>query len=318
MSSPQLTPAQRAWQRRRLMKEMDAGTRSVTALAQAYGYARKTLYKWHRRWCAGGRTLDAVRDRSRAPHSCPRRIPAAVQAHLATLARQHPEDGLVRLTRRAHHAGLSLSVHGVYVALKRAGIYQPRPRRRGTRRYQKVVHTVPGELVQADLLQLSPTQYQLTVIDSASRYLAATLLPNKEGLTVKRALTRLLRGLPFPVQTLQTDHGTEFTYAFMPHVTKTHPLDVWCADQEIAHRLIPIAYPQANGKVERVHRICRTEFYRRYRLRPGQTWTAWLPHYVEYYNTRREHGSLHWRTPADELARLQAALRATDPSVTHV
>jgi hypothetical protein len=45
MLSIQLTPEQRAWQRRRLMWVMDAGVRSGTALAQAYGYARKTLYK---------------------------------------------------------------------------------------------------------------------------------------------------------------------------------------------------------------------------------------------------------------------------------
>jgi len=318
MSVPQLTPSQRVQQRHAMMRALDAGTHTVAALAALYGYSEKTIYKWRRRWREAGRTRAGLQDRSRAPHRCPRRLAAAAQATIVALAQRFPEEGLVRVTRRVRAAGLLTSVHGVYRTLLRAGVYVPRRRRRPRRRYQKVVHTVPGAQVQADLLQLGRGRYQLTVIDSASRYLDAVLLPAKDVATVTHALTRLLTRLPFPVQQLQTDHGPEFTYAFLPHVQRLHPLDRWCAAHGIHHRLTPIAYPQANGKVERVHRICRQEFYRRYPLRAGQTWTAWLPRYLAYYNTRREHGSLGWRTPAEELARLTAALPQPPAILTHV
>jgi transposase InsO family protein len=300
-----------------MCREVIERGRSVIAVAKEYGYARKTVYKWLALWLAGGRCQDAVADRSRAPHHSPRRMSDALVAAIAALALRHRECGLVRLHRMAVNAGATISVHGVYIALVRAGVYQPRKRRQGRRRYQKVVHSVPGEHVQVDLMELPHRRYQLTLIDSATRYAAVAALPAKDVATVKKALIRMISSLPFPVQTLQTDHGTEFTYAFMPHVTKQHPLDEWCEQHGISHRLIPIAYPPANGKVERLHRIFRDEFYRNVRLRPGQTWAALLPRYVNYYNTRREHGSLQWRTPQQQLQLLQRDTRDT-PTVTHV
>lgn len=305
MSPFQLTAKQQVYQRLRLVKEMVAGRESITALARKYGVSRKTAYKWLARWEAGGRDVGALTERSRAPRTCPRRLASTTEAAIVREAQAHPDQGLVRLTRRLHRQGVSISVYGVYRALLRAGVFQPRQRRARRKQYRRVVHHVPGELVQADLLQLPTGHYQVTVIDSATRYLAAQVVPNKQVDTIRAALAGLLTGLPFPVQTLQTDHGTEFTYVFFSHVQEEHPLDAWCRQHGITHRLIPVAYPQANGKVERVHRICRQEFYRRYRLHPGQTWTAWLPKYVEYYNHRREHGSLDWRTPAQQLQLLQ-------------
>ncbi|HEY3379582.1 MAG TPA: IS481 family transposase [Armatimonadota bacterium] len=305
MARIQLTANQQVYQRLRLVTEMAAGRESITALAHKYGISRKTAYKWFARWDAGGRDVGALTEQSRAPRVCPRRLAPATEAAIVREAQAHPDQGLVRLTRRVQRQGLTVSVYGVYRALLRAGVFQRRQRRAPRKRYRRVVQTVPGELVQGDLMQLDGGQYQVTVIDSATRYLAAVVVPNKQVATVRKALARLLTALPFPVQTLQTDHGTEFTYAFFPHVQAEHPLDAWCRQHGIRHRLIPVAYPQANGKVERVHRICRQEFYRRYRLRPGQTWTGWLPKYVDYYNQQREHGSLDWRTPAQQVQRLQ-------------
>ena len=36
---------------------------------------------------------------------------------------------------------------------------------------------------------------------------------------------RMLGFFPFPIEEVQTDHGTEFTYIFMPHVQKPHPFE---------------------------------------------------------------------------------------------
>lgn len=305
MSSHKLTTEQRFWQRRRMVKDWDARRGTAVEVARRYGYARKSLFKWYRRWIAAGRDDTALREQSRAPHRRPRRLSDATVADIAEVARANRHLGLVRLHRKLVKAGLRISVYGVYSALKRAGVLQPRKRKAPRKTYRRIEHTVPGELVQADLMELESGGYQVTVIDSATRYLAACTVPTKDVVTVRGALSRLLEGLPFAVQVVQTDHGPEFTYAFMPQCTVEHPLDAWCRERGITHRLIPIRYPQANGKVERVHRICRTEFYRRYRLHPGQTWAAWLPKYVAYYNTRREHGSLDWQTPAERLAQLQ-------------
>jgi len=36
----------------------------------------------------------------------------------------------------------------------------------------------------------------------------------------------MLESLPFPIEEVQTDHGTEFIYIFMPLVNKPHPFEV--------------------------------------------------------------------------------------------
>jgi transposase InsO family protein len=314
MSPIQLTANQWVYQRQRMVKEMEAGHQSVTVIARKYGLSRKTAYKWLGRWKKEGYTLDALRERSRAPHH-PRRLPPGVVRAIIAAVQSNPHLGLVRLWRLLHRKGVQVSVYGVYRTLQRAGKYQRRQRRRGRKVYRRVVHNVPGEHVQADLMQLQ-RGYQLTLIDSATRWLSACLVPNKDVATILAAVQRLIAGLPFQVQTLQTDHGTEFTYTALAQARRLHPLTEWCQAKGIKHRLAPIAYPQANGKVERVHRICREEFYRRFRLRPGQTWKAWLPEYIKYYNCRREHGSLNWLTPANMLNLLQQGQESKTESVT--
>ena len=60
-------------------------------LCARYGISRANGYKWIDRFAEEGRR--GLIDRSRAPHTCPHRIPAAVQAELLALKRAHPTWG---------------------------------------------------------------------------------------------------------------------------------------------------------------------------------------------------------------------------------
>jgi putative transposase len=60
-------------QRVELIREWTDGE-SIAALAEAYGVARKTVYKWIERHAAEG--AAGLRDRSRAPHASPHRMTA--------------------------------------------------------------------------------------------------------------------------------------------------------------------------------------------------------------------------------------------------
>jgi len=101
--------------------------------------------------------------------------------------------------------------------------------------------------------------------------------------------------------------------------TRLHPLTAWCQQQGIIYRLAPIAYPQANGKFDPVHRLGREDIYQCYHSRPVQTWTAWFPQFVTFYKTQREHSSRNWRTPVAMFVHLQYAPDGdTTTSVTAV
>jgi transposase InsO family protein len=62
----------------------------------------------------------------------------------------------------------------------------------------------------------------------------------------------VLEKLPFHVERIQTDNGSEFQARFHWHVL----------DRGIDHVYIKPATPRLNGKVERSHRIDAEEFYR--------------------------------------------------------
>jgi hypothetical protein len=100
--------------------------------------------------------------------------------------------------------------------------------------------------------------------------------------------------LPFKVERVQTDNGSEFGQAFHWHLL----------DAGVDHVRIKPRTPRLNGKVERSHRIDSEEFYR---LLEGQviddtnlfTYPCCRPE--DYYNYHRPHGALNGQTPYERL-----------------
>jgi hypothetical protein len=114
----------------------------------------------------------------------------------------------------------------------------------------------------------------------------------------------VLQKLPFRVERIQTDNGSEFAAAFHWHVQ----------DLGIEHVYIRPRTPRLNGKVERSHRIDAEEFYR---LLDGvvvddaKVFTTKLQEWEDYYNFERPHGALGGQTPYE---RLRSKMR--DPGVS--
>ena len=111
----------------------------------------------------------------------------------------------------------------------------------------------------------------------------------------------MLAFFPFPVGEVQTDHGVEFTYIFMPWVNKPHPFGEFLNEKAIRHKLIPIATPKQNGKVERSHRTDDEEFYNQRRFRKPSKRIRKLALFLDFYNNRRPHSALSWMTPLEKL-----------------
>ncbi len=70
----------------------------------------------------------------------------------------------------------------------------------------------------------------------------------------------MTKAFPFPIKTIQTDNGTEFTYKFISE-TEQSPMDRFPEQEGIAHVLIPPRTPWHSGKVERSHRNDQRYFY---------------------------------------------------------
>lgn len=104
----------------------------------------------------------------------------------------------------------------------------------------------------------------------------------------------MLSKLPFKIEKVQTDNGSEFGQVFHWHLL----------DKGIGHIYVKPATPRLNGKVERSHRIDSEEFYR---LLEGQViddvnlFNDKLQEWEDYYNYDRPHGALAGSTPYERL-----------------
>jgi transposase InsO family protein len=117
-----------------------------------------------------------------------------------------------------------------------------------------------------------------------------------------------------PEQVL-TDNGKVFTGRFGPGGSCSEVLfDRVCAENGIRHLLTAPCSPTTTGKVERLHKTMRAEFFtdadRRYATIADLQ--AALDGWVVHYNTERPHPSLGMRVPAERFA---LAPTGPDPAV---
>ena len=89
----------------------------------------------------------------------------------------------------------------------------------------------------------------------------------------------------------------QFTYVFMAHVQKSHPFEQALCELGICHKLIPVATPEQNGKVERSHRTLAEEGLPLCPFRKGHRRDYAIKRWVNFYNHQRPHSALHWLTP---------------------
>lgn len=98
--------------------------------------------------------------------------------------------------------------------------------------------------------------------------------------------------LPFSIQRVQTDHGTEFSFDLV--------LAVQIA--RLRHQYIKSRRPQQNGKVERSHRIDNEEFWSRSSFASFAEFVGALRSWEARYNTERFSMALQGRTATEKLA----------------
>jgi transposase InsO family protein len=280
----------------------------VTEAARRYGVARQTVHEWLSRYANGG--LGGLADRSSRPGSCPHQMPAQVEARIVSLRRDHPGWGPSRILWELQRAGTEPlpGRSAVYRALIRHGLVDPKKRKRRREDYRRWERGRAMALWQMDVMgrvHLAGGQEVkiVTGIDDHSRFIvcakavaAATARPVCLALT--GALAR--HGIP---QEILTDNGKVFTGRFG---TGPGPVmfDRACADNGIRHLLTAPYSPTTTGKVERLHKTMRAEFFTpadgtRATIAELQ---AALDGWVEQYNTARPHQSCGGRPPAERFA----------------
>jgi transposase InsO family protein len=194
-------------------------------------------------------------------------------------------------------------------------------RRRITRKKKRALNphrkryelTVPGQRLQLDVKYVpelvgNKRAYNYVAIDECTRWRFAYAYSALNEWQTYDFLEKLKRECPFPIHTIQTDNGFEFTFRLNPSCpSREHIMDTWCRENGIRHRLIPPGAKELNGKVERSHRIDEHYFYHRAPTDTVENLNRHQARWLEFYNTKRLHGGLGYQTPHEKLLeRLQA------------
>ena len=283
-------------------------TGNVAQTCRYFGISRPTFYKWLRQYEEFGE--EGLRDRSSRPKHCPHETSSEVVGKIMYL-RQNYHFGPHKISmylKRYHDIEVSKS--GVWRILHRLDLGRlPASQRykRHDRRWKRYEKPMPGHRVQVDVKFIEPLpgarkkHYQYTAIDDCTRLRVLRIYDRHNQKTAIQFIDYVLEKLPFNVEVIQTDNGSEFQSGFHWHVL----------DRGIQHVYIKPATPRLNGKVERSHRIDAEEFYRLLEgvvIDDTQLFNDKLQQWENFYNFERPHGGLDGQTPYERLRQ-----KTTDP-----
>jgi transposase InsO family protein len=238
----------------------------------------------------------------RAPSQPKATSPEIVEKILYLRQHYHLGPWRIRLYLLRYHE-ITIGSQTIYKILRRHGVNRlPHNqahlcRRQRWHRYEK---PMPGHRLQIDTKFLAPIKgkrksyWQFTAIDDCTRLRVLKIYERNNQKNAIDFVDTVLSRLPFRVQTIQTDNGSEFNTQFHWHLK----------DQNIHHVYIRPRTPRLNGKVERSHRIDEEEFYRLLEgviIEDVGGFNTKLREWENFYNYDRPHGALGGQSRYERL-----------------
>lgn len=285
-----------------LINDYNSGLYTVTELANHYGIARKTVYKWLDRYEESGGA--GLHEASREAASKPNKLDARLVEAILEARGKHPTWGpkklLVLLEKR--FPGRKLPARSTIASiLKKNGLVQKRREVRKPGHPGRPVTSMlaPNDVWTVDFKGQFLTRdgvycYPLTIGDGFSRYLLACQALDSVAIPgSKEVFRRVFQEYGLPSRIL-SDNGVPFASKGLHRLTK---LSVWWIKLGIIPELIEPGKPQQNGRHERMHRTLKAEttIPRAGNLAAQQ---RRFNAFRQEYNELRPHEALEMKTPA--------------------
>jgi transposase InsO family protein len=266
-------------------------------LCRRFGISADVAYKWLARYQGGDAGLA---DRSRRPHSSPRRSAAELEAQVLAVRDVHPTWGARKIARCLQRDGLTPPADStVHAILQRHGriIVPPGGPAKPFTRFEK---EVPNALWQMDFKGHIPLAdgtpcHPLTMIDDHSRYaLGIAACSNQQRMTVQEQLTQTFRRYGLP-DALFVDNGPPWGDSSQSRWTG---LRVWLLKLGVEVIYARPLHPQSRGKNERFHRTLKAEVLAARRFTDFATLQRAFDVWRSVYNLERPHEALGMAVPA--------------------
>jgi transposase InsO family protein len=248
------------------------------------------------RWCKSpwGTGWIPVPTRPSTPKTNPRALPReTIEAIIKKrVARRRCGQVIYEMLKRD---GIAVSLSSVQRVLSRTNILKKRsPWKRPHDATPRPEATRPGALVQVDtvhfLLPDGSRLYVYTLIDLFSRWAYAAVVSRIGAEASAKFIKRAQKAAPFAFETIQSDHGPEFSIRF------THRL----LQIKLAHRHARVRQSNDNAHVERFNRTLEEECLDK-TAHTLFDFRAALKEYLPYYNGERLHMGIQYQTPLEVL-----------------
>jgi len=271
--------------------EMVKSGRSVRETARHFGFAHNTVLNWLKRKPEYWNRQLVIATRSPRPDHHPNELSDDIIHQILASRKERNQCAEVLHFRLRTELDVVVSLSSVKRVLKRFGIsrfskwkkwhqYPPRP-----------IPEKPGYLVEIDSVHEGIPAERLSayvLIDVSSRWGYAEPVFHTNSRNTVGFVRRAKLISPFEFKTIQTDHGSEFSKWFTKVVEHTG----------VSHRHTRVRTPTDNGHIERFIRTLQDECLHRI-PREFRIWKKEIPDFVEYYNTRRPHMGINFKTPME-------------------
>lgn len=285
-------------QRASLVKEIEIGERSLSALCRKYGVSRPTAYKWLSRSHQG----ESMESRSRAPLNSPNKTSSFLESVILRARERHPCWGgrkLKAYLERQFGARMPCA-STINAILHRNGLISRESSLAATP-WKRFEMGSPNLLWQTDFkghfgMEDGIRCHPLTITDDMSRFSLCVSAKDNERLSGVRDSFMLLfreRGLP---DSVLCDNGNPWGTSGMSGYTK---FEVFLMD----YGILPIhgkpLHPQTQGKEERFHRTLKNELLKYVSIRNLSHAQREFDAFRKEYNEERPHCALNYAVPAD-------------------
>lgn len=279
----------------RILKEVMERKMKVKDAAFLLGVSRRSISKWLFRYKYDG--IDGITPKKPGPRSgkTHNRTCLEIEDLVIGIAKENPYKGPDWITDQLP---MKLDQATVYRILKRRGTrYGPHYQHKRRKKKAYCLDT-PGREIQVDVC--FPFGYQrkaavYDAIDDCSRFVYAKVLEGKTEKDTIEFLAGLIANMPFKVEAIRTDQGSEFS----KEVTK------FCLMNGIDHRKNPPYTPEHNGKIERYHRTFKENSACRWPFTASvEELNYLLSLWLMEYNFHKKHTGLGMQkmTPVQKIA----------------
>lgn len=288
--------------KQRVIVEAVLAGKSQREVARLYGVSQPRVSQLMAAWRAGG--LEAVEPRPSRPRSNPNATAPEVVERVVALRAELAADGSdagphTIATLLAREIDTPPSVTTIWRILTRAGLIVPEPRKRPKRSWIRFEADLPNQCWQSDFTHWPlaggrDAEILLWLDDHARFLLSATA---HQPVTAKTVLATFraacaIHGTP---QSTLTDNGFVFTTR---HRGGPNSFETELAHLGVAQKNGSPNHPQTQGKVERLNQTLKRWLAARPRAATLAELQGQLDDFVDHYNHRRPHRSLHGATPA--------------------